>query len=621
MQIREVRLTGASKKDASIRFVPGGNVIAGVSDSGKSYILRCVDFVLGAEEMTKKIDEAVGYEFAYIEFANSDGTKSLTFKRHLNGGDVSVFHTSIDKVTGEGQIVLWKRQGKSLAPDITSVFFPFAGIQEARLLASASSGATNRLTIRTLLTAFLVDEGAIIAERSPLYSDTGFDNPSRKRMLSYLLTGKDDSGLITAAKSKSAQAEARAKFALIQDLLAPIEKRLSQGQPFREGEHVLTIERVDEAIERLSSSLSEDRQERARLQAERSEALNSIQTAEGQILAIGELLTRYSLLSTRYESDLRRLDFVAEGSYFFEQLQEARCPLCDQPMDEEHVGHVTGRARSKAVYSSAKAEAGKINGLKKDLGDAIASLEARRTARIEELVEARGILEDINQRIDRDLAPALRVTKGRLDELIKRRLELESLKADTEQIEALKKAKAELQNDAAGKRSPAPKVELDTFAIGKFCLEIEALLKEWSWKGQGRVTFDDKSCDIIVDGRHRQSHGKGIRAILHAAFIIALLKYCDKNSMPHPGFVMLDSPLTTFKQKKDQPRVETPAESKIDPGIESAFWASIASIQTGLQIIVFDNKEPPSDIASKLAYSWFAGPDVSEGERLGFIPT
>lgn len=154
MQIRELRLTGNSKKNASIHFVPGGNVIAGVSDSGKSYILRCIDFVLGAEEMTKKIDEAIGYEFAYVEFANSDKTKTITFKRHLNGGDVSVFDTSIDSATGEGQVVLWKRQGKSHAPDITSVFFSFAGIQEARLLASASTGTINRLTIRTLLAAF-----------------------------------------------------------------------------------------------------------------------------------------------------------------------------------------------------------------------------------------------------------------------------------------------------------------------------------------------------------------------------------------------------------------------------------------------------------------------------------
>lgn len=310
---------------------------------------------------------------------------------------------------------------------------------------------------------------------------------------------------------------------------------------------------------------------------------------------------------------------MAEGSYFFEQLQEARCPLCNQPMDEDHIGHVAGKARARAVYSSAIAEAGKINGLKKDLGEAIASLESRRAKREKELAAAREKLESIDRRIDRDLAPALRTTKRQLDELIQRRLELETIKADIEQVEALKTVKAKLET-SAGKRSPAPKMALDTFAIDKFCLEIEALLREWSWKGQGRVTFDEKSCDIIVDGKYRQSHGKGIRAILHAAFIIGLLRYCDKNSMPHPGFVLLDSPLTTFKQKKDQPQVETPTESKIDPSIEAAFWANIAATPKSLQIIVFDNKEPPAHTASKLAYAWFAGPEATDGERSGFIP-
>ena len=518
------------------------------------------------------------------------------------------------------EVVAWKRQGKSQEPDITSVFFPFAGIKAARLLASAKTGQTNRLTVRTLLAAFLVDESAIIAERSPIYSDTGFDNPNRKRMFSYLITGEDDSGLVTAAKSRSAQTEANAKIALINDLLAPIEKKLSQGQPFKVGEQAQAIERVDEAIERLSNSLSEDREERARLQTERREASNSIQTAEGQIVAIEELLTRYNLLSARYDSDLHRLDFVAEGSYFFEQLQEARCPLCDQPMDQDHVAHLSGTARMKSVYNSAKAEAAKINGLKKDLGNAIASMSNRRTARENELTAARAMLESIDRRIDRDLAPALRATKRQLDDLIQRRLELKSIKANSEQIETLKALRASLE-PATSRGSPAPKTKLDTFAVAKFCLEVETLLKEWSWKGEGRVTFDESSCDIIVDGKLRQSHGKGIRAILHAAFTIGLLKYCNQNAKPHPGFVILNSPLTTFKQRKDQAQVDTPGDSKIDPGIEAAFWASVAGTPQNIQIVVFDNKEPPAHIASQLSYTWFAGPNPGNGERGGFIPT
>ena len=86
MHLRELRVTGTGKQHAVIRFAPGGNIIAGVSNSGKSYMLRCVDFVLGADEMT---NEDAGYELVYLEFANDKG-KPLTFVRHLTGGDVTV---------------------------------------------------------------------------------------------------------------------------------------------------------------------------------------------------------------------------------------------------------------------------------------------------------------------------------------------------------------------------------------------------------------------------------------------------------------------------------------------------------------------------------------------------
>jgi hypothetical protein len=623
MQIRELRLIGNKKTPASVRFKPGANVISGASDTGKSYILRCIDFVLGAEELKKKIDEAAGYDFAQLEFEDADGN-SLTLVRKLGGGDVAVHHTKIDNIQGDGTVVVWKRTGKSTAPDVTSVVLPFANMQEARLLASKKSPPI-RLTLRTLLPAFLVDEGSIIAERSPIYSDVGFDNAARKRMFSYLLTGKDDSGIIVAERREIVQAEARAKIALISDLLQPLEARLTRGEPFKDGEQELTIDRADEAIERLTSSLAEDRQERARLQEERSDALESIQNAESQTIAIDELLARYRLLEKRYASDLERLDFVSEGSYFFDQLQDARCPLCDQVMDANHRDHVTAGTRIKKVYASAKAEAAKINGLKTDLSAAIESLNRRRAERQKELALAASRLREIDARIDRDLAPALHATKVRLDELLRRRLSLENVRNDTEQAIGLKSFREKLEiglaNNAA---TAAPKLSLDTGAIHKLCAEIESLLKEWSWKGEGKVTFEEKSCDVIVDGKSRQSHGKGVRAILHAAFIIGLLRYCHRYNMPHPRFVILDSPLTTFKQgrdKQDGMQKDVPTESILDEGIETNFWRSLTKLPHDLQIVVLDNKEPPDDVIEKISYEWFAGSEAVDDERRGYIPS
>ena len=73
LQIREIRLSGARLADASVKFGPGPNVIAGESDTGKSYLLHCLDYIFGADELKKRIPYAEPYEKLTVEFQNSAG--------------------------------------------------------------------------------------------------------------------------------------------------------------------------------------------------------------------------------------------------------------------------------------------------------------------------------------------------------------------------------------------------------------------------------------------------------------------------------------------------------------------------------------------------------------------
>ena len=59
--------------------------------------------------------------------------------------------------------------------------------------------------------------------------------------------------------------------------------------------------------------------------------------------------------------------------------------------------------------------------------------------------------------------------------------------------------------------------------------------------------FEDSTQDIRVDGEDRKDNGKGVRAVMHAAFKVALLIYCQRNDLPHPDFLVLDTPLLTYR--------------------------------------------------------------------------
>lgn len=611
LQIRKIVLSGKGLPEASVEFGPGPNVIAGESDTGKSYLLHCLDYIFGADELKKRIPQAEPYEELAVEFQNTAG-ETLSLVRSLSGGDLTAHYCSIALIEGEGEVIANRRRGLSKGPDVTSVVLPFAGIPEA-MLRKDNDGKTQRLTIRTFLPTLIVDEVSVIEEQSPVLGKPGFDDTARKRMFAYMLSGKDDSSVIASEKKAIVTAKLNAQVALIDDLLAPLEQRL-QSNPAGETED--SIEKIDEAIMRASDELEAVQTERLKTLQERDAAADVRVKAETQVLAIDQLLTRYHLLTEQYTSDLNRLDFVSEGAHYFDSLQDVACPLCGQVMGEAHV-HEAAQS-SAEVYAAAQAEAAKILAQRHDLEDAVASLERRREARDVERSTALATVQAAEQHLSHIVQPAFVTGAAQLRLLHGRRLELEASRNESEQVDTLRALKSKIKQTTDGAvRAKKQWEELPSKALLGFCKEIEAILKEWKWDGEGRVEFDEKAYDIKVDGQTRQSHGKGVRAVLYSAFVIGLLRYCQKQGLPHPGFVVIDSPLTSYKKKGTG---VAGATTSISPGVEAALWESLTRISGNIQIVIVENKEPPLEVANAVHYQWFAGDEAGPSDRVGFIP-
>lgn len=612
LRVRSIRLTGKGVGDAVVEFHDKANILAGDSDTGKSYLVHLLDYVFGADELNKRIDEAEPYAQLFVEFENTEG-EFITLERHLSGGNLMLHSGKFaDREQDKGEIIAPKRSGTSKAKDVTEVLFNFAGIAEARLRRN-EAGNTNRLTIRTLLPLFLVDEVSMIDERSPVLGRGGFDTTPRKRAFAYLLTGKDDEGIIASEEKEIVNAKLTAQLSLISDLLKPIEQRI-QKRPSDEADE--GIEKVDEAISSLSRSLSEHSTERKELEEQRRTAFTSAQRAESQVVAIDELIKQYGLLDERYRTDLERLDFIAEGTYFFDGLQEVRCPLCDQLMSPGHVHKAS--EQSTAIYLAARAEAAKILAHRQDLKETIETVTQLRETRVGEQTDAQNEIRRADTRIGTILAPTVQDSSSRLDRLVARRVQLEAMQNDDTQATYLRQLREQIETATGGEAGASTQKweALPSAALLKFSREVEAVLKEWNWEGEGRVEFDEAVFDIKVDGQARQSHGKGVRAILYAAFVIALLRYCQDNGRPHLGTVIIDSPLTSYKKKGKA----VSEDERINAGIEAAFWESLRNVKSGIQIIVIENKEPPPDVAHAVHYERFAGKEAEPGERVGFIP-
>src|SRR5687767_5141979 len=94
--IRELRITGNQKKPAILKLYSGLNIIAGASNTGKSYIFECLDFMLGSKRPPKDVPESVGYSIIELEIQTLEGNEIYTLKRGISGGHFRIKKGEID---------------------------------------------------------------------------------------------------------------------------------------------------------------------------------------------------------------------------------------------------------------------------------------------------------------------------------------------------------------------------------------------------------------------------------------------------------------------------------------------------------------------------------------------
>jgi hypothetical protein len=132
--------------------------------------------------------------------------------------------------------------------------------------------------------------------------------------------------------------------------------------------------------------------------------------------------------------------------------------------------------------------------------------------------------------------------------------------------------------------------------LRQFSKTVEKILNEWHFPDATDVYFDEGKRDVVIGGRLRGSRGAGLCAITYSAFTLALFEYCRSRNMPHPGFVILDSPLIAYKE----PKVEDEGIAGTD--LKPRFYEHLEGFAGQQQIFVVDNTEPPPAFIPKATH-------------------
>lgn len=604
-QIRRLALTGADLTPAEVEFTSGLNVITGPSDTGKTFILQCIDYVLGARSHPDELSEAEAYETVVLELdAVSDGSRYV-LKRALRGGDIALTRSS------DGSTEQLRGQHAAGRIDTVSYFLlQLSGLSD-KYIRTNNRGETRAISFRDVANLAIVSEQDVIRESSPLHASSGYQQTASRSVFRLLLSGIDDSAVVAVEESRISRVRVEAKTDVLKGMLDQLYDQIAE-QPIEGdiGDLRDQLNRLDATYQSIEERLSESGAEMADIEERRLKAWSNLRETRGRLDVLVGLTERFSLLTKQYESDLRRLDAIAEAGSRLGDIGVEQCPVCGalpEHHDQEHLDN----PGSDAVTESAAAEADRIRSLMGDLNATRQEVAAEHDELLSKQEQLQGELAEVTTTIQEELRPRAQESADKLRELASTRQQAQRYLELLERVQALEAQIQDVQNEevASARQEFA---SLPTSTAGEFAQEVEARLAAWNFPDLERVTFSETEWDVVISGRSRASHGKGVRAVTHAAVTTGLLRYCANNEKPHPGFVLIDSPLVVYREPD-------PDEVALDTSVKAAFFADLESSFLAEQVILLENDEPPANISASDKVNIIRFTKRDEG-RYGFIP-
>lgn len=605
-----LRLTGPQLEPAEVSFEPGLNVIWGASNSGKSFIFSCIEFMLGRDTPPEEITEAKGYTTGWLAFIERAGKKQWVLERDLKGGDFRL-HPATGKqwTLATPATTIAAKASPDRSSTISHVLLSTIGMEMSKIMQPQSKGGTRNVSFRDLAHFTFVDETRIIAKKTPVYPTMQRDAVTPElSMFSFLVTGKDFTGMITAPDIKLEKASWRGKNELYEQLIADLMQEVGENPPsFQElAERVAAI---DTRIEEVTSKIEESNKIVAKMMTTRKAAWDEAQKARSRMMIVEQLRGRFEQLLKQYKSDMERLQFISEGDFFLAQLGEPHCPFCGDPLDEHTAVQLQKEAAKGSIQDAAAEEAKKIAANVRDLEKTLSSLAGEQGQLGTLVTQRQKVISTTEKAIRQELEPRLGADRKELAELAETRSKVIAQQSAIERLAHLIDRHQALGGEPKKPRSSSAKATAspDAANLRRLADEIADVLRAWRYLKTGVVDFDTE-LDLVAAGEVRRNQGKGIRAVLHAAFTVALMNHCEKQKLRHSGLVMLDSPLTSYKEKD---RYEA------DEDIQIGFFDSLSKLPDYQQVIVLENKEPPAEVRPKLRHTHFTGtPGMG---REGFI--
>lgn len=594
--IEKLRVSGAGKIEGIVEFTDGLNIIQGRSNTGKTWILKCIYYLFSSD--TRPYSPLTGYTDIEGVFMTKRYGR-IKISRKLDEEMVMVIADNEEILDGE-YATNYKKEGQKYLNDL---WLRIIGLDETIKVPSNARYARERISWTNIASVFFADENEIDKSDSIVIEDSRYETPLIASLY-FLLTGDYKEGIAEIPKKEVANARKQGVLDYIEEQVGSLtQKRVRYIMQLEE----LTGMDIEKEMRDLTDHIQDVQQEINDLIEENAAIVRQMAEYQQEDANCKVLLDRYETLISQYKADLQRLDFISKGEKVVKGLPaNGVCPFCGGEIhaeeDDSYVEAINAEIRRIASELTVIAATEKnVREEQEEIKRSIEELHIRRN-------EVNRVLDEKNREIQN--------YRTGLECFRDYTTIQNGISFVNEQLEVLGKKKiSELQKQ----KNPPLYHAKDEFheEVGNgFDLLLNSILEECNYRSVGYASWDFKRFDILMDGVPKsEDQGKGYRSFLNSVVALMLYDYFNRDGVYiKPGILMIDTPLLGFDENEDGFEGET---------IKNGLYQYFINHQGDGQVIIVDNLNviPDIDFAAKGINVITYHKDEKNGHVYGFMPS
>ena len=569
--IESIWATGPNVIKSEIEFCKGLNIIHGPSNTGKSYIVDCLDFMLGATSI--RMGDQTGYDCIHMRIdvtLQNDQQENfgIELSRHIGSKEFFVDSQNEDFVQS-GQYKIGNG-----TPHISDVWLRLMGMDEPVYVWKNSRFDTQRMTTRTFIDTFFLTEERVITQGSILIPEQVISQTATKNSILYFINGIKQGDKENKIETKEMLEKKRdAVVDYLHSHLEKIEER-KKALPVHTEKSFDLRNNMDQILREIENA-----------EAEVTKAVSKSRELAQEIIAINKDIAqnhvvenRYNVLLSQYEADIKRLTFLVEGEIHKDDSEvPSRCPFCNGELQKEE---------EESCVEAASTEIKKLIPQISDLREAMDDLKYETDEYNRQLVAK----ENERAKVEGEIQEVLQPKLEQLRENLRQYPTAIRSEAENDIVEDIQK---EIQDDLYAKmgevyvdQKHSVNEEFDEDFNKKFSRIIVDILKECAFDdGADEAVFNPKTFDVNIGKQLKRSYGKGYAAFLNVAVAMSLHVYFDKFGAYRPGMFIVDSPILSLSEKME-------GDKPVSDGMKASLFEYFVAHRNDRQSIIVENVIP-----------------------------